>query len=158
MLVFNGRQPQLGLASADFVLEMRAVSMLQRHPRKQALPMRLAHWVTYSGSEEPLRLQPVSDRVPERKHQTVERHMTEYALAWGAWRRNELSPLDYLEFREDVIRVDKGSGSVAHGGGARGRLSRVGPASSRSRSERACASRSHRPGRRWPVGQRGRRA
>jgi hypothetical protein len=103
MLVFDGRPPQLGLASADFVLEMRAVSMLQRHPRKQALPLRLAHWVTYSGSEEPLRLQPVSDRVPGDKHEVVVRHMTEYALAWGAWRRSELSPPDYLEAQHSLL-------------------------------------------------------
>ena len=35
VLVFDGRPPQLGLASADFALEMRAVSMLQRHPRRR---------------------------------------------------------------------------------------------------------------------------
>jgi hypothetical protein len=103
VLVFNGQPPQLGLASADFVLEMRAVSLLQRHPRKQRLPLRLAHWVTYSGSEEPLRLQPVSDRVPEAKRQAVIQHLTEYALAWGAWRRGELSPPDYLEAQHSLL-------------------------------------------------------
>jgi hypothetical protein len=92
VLVFSGRPPQLGLASADFVLEMRAVSMLQRHPRKRKLPMRLAHWVTYSGSEEPLRFQPVSERVPVGQRSSVVRHLGEYALAWGAWRQGELSP------------------------------------------------------------------
>jgi hypothetical protein len=103
ILVFAGRPPQLGLASADFVLEMRAVSMLQRHPRTRQLPLRLAHWVTYSGSEEPLRFQPVSDRVPEAKRETVVRHVTEYALAWGAWRRDELSPPDYLEAQHSLL-------------------------------------------------------
>jgi hypothetical protein len=57
VLIFDGRPPQLGLASADFALEMRAVCMFQRTPRKRRLPLRLAHWITYSGSEEPLRLQ-----------------------------------------------------------------------------------------------------
>ena len=33
VLAFDGRPPQLGLASADFALEMRADSMLPRHPR-----------------------------------------------------------------------------------------------------------------------------
>jgi hypothetical protein len=94
---------QLGLASADFVLEMRAVSMVQQHPRKRKLPLRLAHWVTYSGSEKPLRLQPVSDRVPEAKREAVVRHLTEYALAWGAWRRNELSPPEYLEAQHSLL-------------------------------------------------------
>ena len=103
VLVFDGRSPQLGLASADFVLEMRAVSILQQHPRKRTLPLRLAHWVTYSGSEEPLRLQPVSDRGPEAKREVVVRYLTEYALAWGAWRRNELSPPDYLEAQHSLL-------------------------------------------------------
>lgn len=103
MLVFDGRPPQLGLASADFVLEMRAVSILQRQARKRRLPLRLAHWVTYSGSEEPLRLQPVSGRVPETKRGIIVRHLTEYALAWGAWRRNELSPPDYLEAQHSIL-------------------------------------------------------
>ncbi len=103
MLVFDGRPPQLGLASADFALEMRAVSMLQRHPRRRQLPLRLLQWVTYSGSEEPLRLQPPSDRVPENKRDIVVRHLTEYALAWGAWRRGELSPPDYLEAQHSLL-------------------------------------------------------
>lgn len=103
MLVFEGRPPQLGLASADFVLEMRAVSMLQRSKRGKDLPLRLAHWVTYSGSEEPLRLQPVADRVPENKREAVVRHVTEYALAWGAWRHNELSAPDYLEAQHSLL-------------------------------------------------------
>jgi len=103
VLVFDGRPPQLGLASTDFVLEMRAVSLLQRHPRRRKLPLRLAHWVTYSGSEEPLRLQPVSDRVPQAKREVVVRHLTEYALAWGAWLRGELSPPDYLEAQHSLL-------------------------------------------------------
>ena len=103
MLVFDGRPAQLGLASADFVLEMRAVATIQRHPRKRGLPLRLAHWVTYSGSDEPLRLQPVSDRVAEAKRDAVVRHLTEYSLAWGAWRRNELSPPDYLEAQHSLL-------------------------------------------------------
>jgi hypothetical protein len=101
--VFDGRPPQLGLASADFVLEMGAVSMAQHHRRKQKLPLRLAHWVTYSGSEEPLRLQSTSDRVPEEKREIVVKHLTEYALAWGAWLRNELSPPDYLEAQHSLL-------------------------------------------------------
>lgn len=103
VLVFDGRPPNLGLASADFALEMRAASLLQRHPRRRKLPLRLAHWVTYSGSEEPLRLQPVSKRVPDAKREVVIRHLTEYALAWGAWRRNELSPPDYLEAQHSLL-------------------------------------------------------
>lgn len=103
ILVFDGRPPQLGLASADFVLEMRAVSILQRVPRKRRLPLRLAHWITYSGSEEPLRLQPPSDRVPETKHAITVQHLTEYALAWGAWRRGELSPPDFLEAQHSLL-------------------------------------------------------
>lgn len=117
MLVFAGRPPQLGLASADFVLEMRAVSMLQRSRREKELPLRLAHWVTYSGSDEPLRLQPVSDRVPEEKREAVVRHVTEYALAWGAWRRNELPAPDFLEAQHSLLTnlaLDLGEG--AHGG------------------------------------------
>ena len=102
ILVFDGSPPQLGLASADFVLEMRAVSMLQRTPRERRLPLRLAHWITYSGSDDPLRLQPPSDRVPEAKREIVMRHLTEYALAWGAWRRGELSPPDFLEAQHPV--------------------------------------------------------
>jgi hypothetical protein len=103
ILVFDGRPAQLGLASADFVLEMGAVSMVQHNARKRRVPLRLAHWVTYSGSEEPLRLQPVSDRVPEDKREVVVKHLTEYALAWGAWRRNELSPPDYLEAQHSLL-------------------------------------------------------
>jgi hypothetical protein len=103
ILVFDGRPAQLGLASADFVLEMRAVAMLQRSPRKRRLPLRLAHWITYSGSEEPLRLQPPSHRVPEAKHEIVVQHLTEYALAWGAWRRDELSPSDFLEAQHSLL-------------------------------------------------------
>ena len=102
-LAFDGRPPQLGLASADFVLEMRAVSMLQRIPRKRRLPLRLAHWITYSGSEEPLRLQQPSDRVPVAKRELVVRQLTEYALAWGAWRRDELSPPDFLEAQHSLL-------------------------------------------------------
>lgn len=103
VLVFDGRPAALGLASADYVLEMRAVSTLQQHPRKRRLPLRLAHWVTYSGSEEPLRLQPVSDRVPGTKRVAVVRHLSEYALAWGAWLRAELSPPDYLEAQHSLL-------------------------------------------------------
>ena len=103
ILAFDGRPPQLGLASADFVLEMRAVSMLQRTRRKRRLPLRLAHWITYSGSDEPLRLQPSSDRVPEAKREIVFQHLTEYALAWGAWRRDELSPPDFLEAQHSLL-------------------------------------------------------
>ena len=103
VLVFAGRPPQLGLASADFVLEMRAVAMLQRHPRRTRLPLRLAHWITYSGSEEPIRFQPPSERVSEAKRQAVVRNLTEYALAWGAWRRAELSPPEYLEAQHSLL-------------------------------------------------------
>ncbi len=103
VLVFAGRPHQLGLASTEFILEMQAVALLQRHPRKRKLPLRLAHWVTYSGSDEPLRLQPVSDRVPEHKRDAVVRHLTEYALAWGAWVRAELSPPDFLEAQHSLL-------------------------------------------------------
>lgn len=102
-LVFDGRPPQLGLASGEFALEMRAASALQRHPRRRHLPLRLLQWVTYSGSEEPLRLQPPSDRVPKDKREIVVRHLEEYALAWGAWRRGELSPPDYLEAQHSLL-------------------------------------------------------
>jgi len=114
MLAFEGHPPQLGLASADLVLEMRAVSMLQRNRRAKEVPLRLAYWVTYSGSEEPLRLQPISDRVPENRHDAVVRHITEYALAWGAWRRNELSAPDFLEAQHSLLTnlaLDLGEGT-----------------------------------------------
>lgn len=75
VLVFDGKPSQLGLASADFVLEMRAVSLLQRH----------------------------SDRVPAAKRDVVVGHLTEYALAWGAWLRGELSPPDYLEAQHSLL-------------------------------------------------------
>lgn len=103
VLVFAGRPPQLGLASADFVLEMRAASMLQHQRRKKQLPLRLAQWVTYSGSEEPIRLQRPSDRVPEPKQELIARHLTEYTLAWGTWRRNELSAPEYLEAQHSLL-------------------------------------------------------
>jgi len=103
ILVFDGRPPNLGLASADFAFEMRAVSMIQHHPRHKRLPLRLLAWVTYSGSEEPLRLQPPSDRVAEDKREIVVKHLEEYALAWGAWRRGELSPPDYLEAQHSLL-------------------------------------------------------
>jgi hypothetical protein len=103
VLVFDGRPEQLGLASGDFALEMQAVSLLQRERRRQTLPLRLAHWVTYSGSEEPLRLQPVSDRVPDNKRDVVIRHLAEYGLAWGAWRRRELPAPDFLEAQHSLL-------------------------------------------------------
>lgn len=103
ILLFDGSPTQLGLAAADFILEMRAVSMLQPTRRKRRLPLRLAHWITYSGSDEPLRLQPPSDRVPEAKREIVTRHLTEYALAWGAWRRGELPPPDFLEAQHSLL-------------------------------------------------------
>jgi hypothetical protein len=65
--------------------------MLPQHPRRRQLPLRLLQWVTCSGSEEPLRLQPPSDRLPEDKRAIVVRHLTEYALAWGAWRRGAVA-------------------------------------------------------------------
>lgn len=103
VFVFDGRPHQLGLASADLALEMRAVSMLQKHRRRRNLPLRLLHWVTYSGSEEPLRLQPPSDRVPADKRDVVVRHLEEYALAWGTWARGELSPPVYLEAQHSLL-------------------------------------------------------
>lgn len=102
-LAFGGRPYQLGLASTEFSLEMQAVALLQRHSRKRKVPLRLAHWVTYSGSEEPLRLQPVTDRVPEHKRDVVVQHLTQYALAWGAWVRAELSPPDFLEAQHSLL-------------------------------------------------------
>lgn len=102
-LVFDGRPHQLGLASADFALEMRAVSMVQDGRRTKDLPIRLAHWVTYSGSEEPLRLQPPSQRVPDEKRAAVVKHLEEYALAWGAWSRNELPAPDFLEAQHSLL-------------------------------------------------------
>jgi hypothetical protein len=33
----------------------------------------------------------------------VVRQLTEYALAWGAWRRDELSPADYLEAHHSLL-------------------------------------------------------
>jgi hypothetical protein len=103
MLLFDGRPPQLGLAAADFALEMHAVSTLQRQARRRQLPLRLLHWVTYSGSEDPIRLQPPSDRVPDEKREVVSQHLEEYALAWGAWRRDEFSPTDYLEAQHSLL-------------------------------------------------------
>lgn len=103
MLVFDGRPSTLGLASADFALEMRAVSVIQRGQRRKQLPIRLLYWVTYSGSEEPLRLQPRSARVAEDKYEIVVKHLEEYALAWGAWRRNGLPPPDYLEAQHSLL-------------------------------------------------------
>lgn len=55
------------------------------------------------ATDESLRLQPVSDRVPEAKREAVVQHLTEYALAWGAWRRDELSPPDYLEAQHSLL-------------------------------------------------------
>lgn len=103
VLVFSGRPPQLGLAAADFALEMRAVASLQRHTRARRLPMRLLQWVTYSGSEEPLRIQPTSDRVPDEKREQVVRHLTEYSLAWGSWRRGDVTPPDYVEAQHSLL-------------------------------------------------------
>ena len=45
-----------------------------------------------TAHDEPLRLQPPSDRVPKAKREIVVWHLAEYALAWGAWRHDELSP------------------------------------------------------------------
>jgi hypothetical protein len=57
-----------------------------------------------SGRQDRLvRLQPPSDRVPEAKREIVVRHLTEYALAWGAWRRDELSPPDFLEAQHSLL-------------------------------------------------------
>lgn len=103
VLVFNGRPHQLGLASADFALEMRAVSMVQNGRRQRELPVRLAHWVTYSGSEDPIRLQPLSTRVPADRHASVVKHLEEYALAWGAWSRGELPAPDFLEAQHTLL-------------------------------------------------------
>ena len=103
LLGFDGIPSNLGLASADFALEMRAVSMIQHHPRRKRLPLRLLYRVTYSGSDEPLRSQPRSNGVPEEKRQKVIRHLEEYTLAWGAWRRGELSPSEYLEAQHSLL-------------------------------------------------------
>lgn len=103
LLAFEGNPHQLGLASADFALEMRAVSLIQQGRRQRQLPLRLAHWVTYSGSDEPLRLQPPSDRVPADKHDLVIQHLTQYALAWGAWSRDEVPPADFLDSMHSLI-------------------------------------------------------
>lgn len=103
MLVFDGRPHQLGLASADLSLEMRAVASLQRTPRTRRLPLRLLADVTYSGSEDPIRLQPPSDRVPPEKSNVVRRHLEEYALAWGAWLRRELPPADLVEAQHSLL-------------------------------------------------------
>ena len=103
MLVFDARPPSLGLAAADFALEMHAVALLQNERRRKQLPLRLLYWVTYSGSEEPLRLQTTSNRVPAGKRDQVIKHLEEYALAWGSWRRGELPPADYLEAQHSLI-------------------------------------------------------
>lgn len=103
VLLFGGRPPQLGLASADFALEMRAVALLQKSPRTRRLPLRLLQWVTYSGSEEPLRRQPHSERVTPEKHEAVVKHLTDYALAWGSWRRGGLSAPEYLEAQHSLL-------------------------------------------------------
>lgn len=42
ILGFDGNPTNLGLASADFAFEMRAVSMVQRHARRKRLPLRLS--------------------------------------------------------------------------------------------------------------------
>lgn len=103
MLVFSGRPNQLGLASADFALEMRAVSMVQSGRRRKDLPIRLAHWITYSGSDDPIRLQAHSTLVPPGKHASVVKHLEQYALAWGAWSRNELPAPDFLEAQHSLL-------------------------------------------------------
>jgi hypothetical protein len=41
--------------------------------------------------------------VPEAKREIVVRHLTEYALAWGAWRRDELSPPDFREAQHSLL-------------------------------------------------------
>jgi hypothetical protein len=103
ILVFDGRPHQLGLASADLALEMFAVSMLQRHPRQKRLPLRLLTDVTYSGSEDPIRLQPQSDRVPPNKAGRIAGFLEEYALAWGAWSRGHLPPADFLDAQHSLL-------------------------------------------------------
>lgn len=82
---------------------MRAVSMVQSTRRRRDLPIRLAHWVTYSGSDSPIRLQPLSTQVPAEKHAVVVGHLEEYCLAWGAWSRNELPPPDFLEAQHSLL-------------------------------------------------------
>jgi len=41
--------------------------------------------------------------VPEAKREIVVRHLVEYALAWGTWRRDELSPPDFLEAQHSLL-------------------------------------------------------
>lgn len=104
VLAFDGRPHMLGVASTDFALEMRAVSMLQRHRRRKQLPLRLAHWITFSGSEEPLGEQALeAAQIPEEKRDVVVQHLEEYALAWGAWLRREMPAPDYLEAQHSLL-------------------------------------------------------
>ena len=114
ILVFDGRPHMLGVASTDFTLEMRAVSMLQRHPRRKRLPLRLAHWITYSGSDYDLQEQADEAAVvPPEMRARVLTHLVEYALAWDAWLRGTMPSPEYLEAQHSLLTslaLDLGEG------------------------------------------------
>lgn len=46
---YNLNSTSLGIAADDFLTEMRAISVLQQHPRQTRLPLRLARDVAYSA-------------------------------------------------------------------------------------------------------------
>jgi len=102
MLVFDGRPPQLGIASADFALEMRAVALVEPDARRKHLALRLLHWITFSGSDE-LLIIPDGSTVPAGRRAQVLQHITEYVLAWGAWRRNQLPAPDFLDAMHSLV-------------------------------------------------------
>jgi hypothetical protein len=102
VLVFDGHPSQLGLASADFALEMRAVALVEPDVRRKRLALRLLHWITFSGSDA-LLIIPDGSSVPAGQRALVLQHITEYVLAWGAWRRNHLQAPDFLEAMHSFI-------------------------------------------------------
>lgn len=101
--MYDLRSMNLPPAVAEFAIEMRALSVLERAPRRKRVPLRLLRDVAWHATTSASEQLWHSDLVPDALADTVGGLLTGFERAWHSWHIGSLSDGDFLEAQHSLI-------------------------------------------------------
>lgn len=104
LLVFNLKSQSLALAMRDFIVEMRAVSVLAKGARRKRLPLRLARDVSYTAVDEDFEQQlGEAGRLPTVLIRKVAPLLESFEIVYAAYITDALHPAEFLEAAHSLV-------------------------------------------------------
>ncbi len=104
VLAYNLQSIDMPSAVAEFAIEMRAVSTLERDPRRKRLPLRILRDVAWHGSyPSAMQLDEGDSPVPADRIEEIADLLAGFEAVWHAWHVQKLSAADFLEAQHSLV-------------------------------------------------------